>query len=57
MLYEGADDDAGQIARLIAREIESLWVFLEVNVVGPTNTNNRPDRASRLSVALAPKAI
>ena len=48
MLYEGADDDAGQLARSIAREIESLWVFLDENGVEPTN--NRAERALRFAV-------
>jgi transposase len=48
MLYEGGDDDAGQLARSIAREIESLWVFLDENGVEPTN--NRAERALRFAV-------
>jgi len=48
MLYEGADDDAGYLARSIAREIESLWVFLDQNGVEPTN--NRAERALRFAV-------
>ena len=48
MLYESADDDAGQLARSIAREIESLWVFLDENGVKPTN--NRAERALRFAV-------
>ena len=48
MLYEGADDDAGQLARSIAREIETLWVFLDENGVQPTN--NRAERALRFAV-------
>ena len=48
MLYESADDDAGQLARSIAREVESLWVFLEENGVEPTN--NRAERALRFAV-------
>jgi transposase len=43
MLYEGADDDAGNLARSIAAEIESLWVFLDERGVEPTN--NRAERA------------
>ena len=48
ILFEGADDDAGQLARSIAREMESLWVFLEENGVEPTN--NRAERALRFAV-------
>jgi transposase len=48
MLYEGGDDDAGQLARSIAREMESLWVFLDENGVEPTN--NRAERALRFAV-------
>lgn len=48
MLYEGADDDAGQLARSIAREMESLWVFLDENDVEPIN--NRAERALRFAV-------
>lgn len=48
MLYEGADDDAGYLARSIAREVESLWVFLDENGVEPTN--NRAERALRFAV-------
>ena len=48
MLYEGADNDAGYLARSIAREVESLWVFLDENGVEPTN--NRAERALRFAV-------
>jgi len=48
ILYEGADDEAGQLARSLGREIDSLWVFLEENGVEPTN--NRAERALRFSV-------
>ena len=48
ILHEGADDDAGQLARSIAREMESLWVFLDENGVEPTN--NRAERALRFAV-------
>ncbi len=48
MLYEGGDDDAGQLARSIGREMESLWVFLDENTVEPTN--NRAERALRFAV-------
>ena len=48
MLYEDAEDDAGQLARSITREMESLWVFLDENGVEPTN--NRAERALRFAV-------
>lgn len=48
MLYEGADNDAGQLARSIGKELESLWVFLDENGVEPTN--NRSERALRFAV-------
>ena len=48
MLHEGADDEAGQFARSIGKELESLWVFLEKNGVDPTN--NRSERALRFAV-------
>lgn len=48
MLYEGADDPAGQLARSIGKQMESLWVFLDENGVEPTN--NRAERALRFAV-------
>lgn len=48
MLHEGADDPAGQLARSIGRQVESLWVFLDEKGVDPTN--NRSERALRFSV-------
>jgi transposase len=48
VLYEGADDDAGKLARSIAAELESLWVFLDEKDVEPTN--NRAERALRFAV-------
>ena len=48
MLHEGADDEAGQLARSIGKEIESLWVFLDESGVEPTN--NRSERALRFAV-------
>ncbi len=48
MLHEGADDPAGQLARSIGRQLESLWVFLDENAVEPTN--NRSERALRFAV-------
>lgn len=47
-LYEGADDGAGQLARSLLSEMDSLWVFLEENGVEPTN--NRAERALRFGV-------
>ena len=48
ILYEGADDDAGRLARSIAREMDSLWLFLDEEGVEPTN--NRSERALRFAV-------
>lgn len=48
LLYEGADDGAGQLARSLLGEMDSLWVFLEENGVEPTN--NRAERALRFGV-------
>jgi transposase len=48
MLYEGADDEAGRLARRVAGELDSLWLFLEENAVEPTN--NRAERALRFGV-------
>lgn len=47
-LYEEADDGAGQLARSLLKEMDSLWVFLEENGVEPTN--NRAERALRFGV-------
>ncbi len=47
-LYEEADDGAGQLARSLLSEMDSLWVFLEENGVEPTN--NRAERALRFGV-------
>jgi len=41
-------DDAGKFARRLLREIDSLWVFLEVAGVEPTN--NRSERVLRFGV-------
>ncbi len=41
-------DDAGKFARRLLREMDSLWVFLEVQGVEPTN--NRAERALRFGV-------
>ena len=48
LLFEEADDDAGQLARSLLGEMDSLWVFLEENGVEPTN--NRVERALRFAV-------
>lgn len=48
LLFEGADDDAGRLARSLLGEMDSLWVFLEENGVEPTN--NRAERALRFAV-------
>jgi transposase len=48
MLHEGADDEAGHLARSIGNQLESLWVFLDENGVEPTN--NRCERALRFAV-------
>ena len=48
ILFEGADDDAGRLARRVGQEMDSLWVFLEQNGVEPTN--NRAERALRFGV-------
>lgn len=48
ILHEGADDEAGELARSLGREIDSLWVFLEEKGVEPTN--NRAERALRFGV-------
>jgi len=51
LLFEGAADDAGRLAREILREIDTLWVFLDEAGVEPTN--NRTERALRFGGALA----
>lgn len=48
MLYEGADDEAGRLARRVGRELDALWLFLEEN--GVEHTNNRAERALRFGV-------
>ncbi len=47
-LFEGADDDAGKLARRILGELDSLWIFLDESDVEPTN--NRAERALRFGV-------
>ena len=41
-------DDAGKFARRLVRELDCLWVFLDVHGVDPTN--NRGERAIRFGV-------
>ena len=48
LLFEGADDDAGKLARRILHELDSLWVFLDETGVEPTN--NRAERVLRFGV-------
>jgi transposase len=48
ILHEGADNDAGKLARSIGSQLESLWVFLENDGVEPTN--NQSERALRFAV-------
>jgi transposase len=48
LLFEGAADDAGRLAREILREIDTLWVFLDEAGVEPTN--NRAERPLRFAV-------
>jgi transposase len=48
LLFEGADDDAGKLARRVLGELDSLWKFLDESDVEPTN--NRAERALRFGV-------
>ena len=48
ILYEGADDDAGKLARRLNREMDNLFTFLEEEGVEPTN--NRAERSIRFGV-------
>ncbi len=48
ILFEGADDAAGVMARRLAKEMESLWLFLDQEGVEPTN--NSAERALRFGV-------
>jgi transposase len=43
-------DEAGKLAKALVRQLDSLWVFLEVHGVDPTN--NRAERALRYPVTL-----
>jgi len=46
--HNAREDDAGKFARRLIRQIDSLWVFLEVHGIEPTN--NRAERALRFGV-------
>jgi transposase len=46
--HHDRDDEAGKFARRLLSEMDSLWVFLEVEGVEPTN--NRAERALRFGV-------
>jgi transposase len=48
LLFEGADDDAGKLARRVSAELDSLWRFLDEPGVEPTN--NAAERALRFGV-------
>jgi transposase len=48
LLFEGANDDAGRLARSLLKEMDTLWLFLEESGVEPTN--NRAERALRFGV-------
>lgn len=48
MLFEGADDEAGKLARRVLGELDSLWTFLCESDVEPTN--NAAERALRFGV-------
>ena len=47
-LYQDDKTDAGQFARRVMRQLDSLWTFLEHEGVEPTN--NRAERALRFAV-------
>lgn len=48
MLHEGAENEAGKLARSLAKVMDTLWLFLEEHGVEPTN--NRSERALRFGV-------
>ncbi len=50
LIFDNLDrkDDAGKFARRLLRELDSLWIFLEVAGVEPTN--NRSERVLRFGV-------
>jgi transposase len=43
-----SDDDAGKLVRSLMRQVDSLWTFMEVQGVEPTN--NRAERSLRFPV-------
>jgi len=47
-LNEDCDDDAGMLVRQLMREVDSLWTFLDVHGVEPTN--NAAERSLRFPV-------
>jgi transposase len=47
-LYHEREDEAGQLARQLRRELDSLWLFLEEEGVAPTN--NHAERTLRFAV-------
>jgi transposase len=47
-LYQDRDDEAGLLARLLRRELDHLWLFLEEQGVSPTN--NHAERTLRFAV-------
>ena len=42
-------DDAGKFARRFLREIDSLWIFLEVAGVEPTNNRSKRPPAKQVA--------
>lgn len=47
-LHHSRKDDAGKLARRLERELEHLWIFLEIEGVSPTN--NHAERMIRFAV-------
>jgi transposase len=47
-LYHERKDEVGQLARLLSRELDCLWLFLEEKGVAPTN--NHAERTLRFAV-------
>jgi transposase len=56
LFFEGAEDDAGKLAREVLREIDGLWVFLDAAGVGPPTTAPSGHYALPCSGASAPTA-
>ena len=48
MAHDAEQNEAGKLARSLAAEMDSLWVFLDEN--GVEQTNNRAERALRFCV-------